>query len=955
MNLSACWIWRKSDDYNRYNETVVFRKTLSLPTMSSARVAITADSYYRLFLNGRWVNDGPGRSWPDHFQYDEFDVSAYLHPGENEVRVIARYFGVGSFHQVPREAGFLAQIEVRAADGAVQTIASDASWEAVLAPAWVSNTPKCSIQMECLEVYDARLDVPPFYEQAAVRYKAAEGPWKNLAARDVALLTKKPVSFVRFVEANIVESRWQSYTFPLGRLCHPGLIEANFNTSMACAVSAVLRAERDTVVGIASDTMTASLNGQVVKDRRANLKAGDNFLLAVPSYPFTHLKDMSLVFSGCEDVAFVNPMDSDESPWCFTPLPETSVVMNDLEFITQQDTVRHATETKLKAALSNLVAATDSAASLLKSRSDATRPLRAGEIILNDAHLRFINRRVVDGAVPRVDNPAALMHDNGDCSLVHPSPDGDVELVYDLGEENVGYLDFELMAHAGVEIVFSGVEFINRRGMVQHTGEMYRNTFAYTCKEGLNRFTSLKRRALRYGFITIRNLRSPVKVRLVRIVESTYPVHAAGSFRSSDPLLNRVWDISARTLKLCMEDTFTDCPLFEQTLWVGDARNESLFAYTAFGAHDLARRCIELAAQSLDSLPIVGCQVPSAWVCILPAWSFLWGISVWEYYFETADAQFLLQMWPAVLKNLRNADAMRGRNGLLSGPYWNLFDWAPIDEQHRTVLHNSMFLIGALDAALKCAKVLGDAKSARWLRSCRASVTRAVNRCWNAKKKSFPDSIHNDGAVSDRTSIHTSLLAVLYGIASGRMREQAVRNLLHIPKDMTPICSPFAIMYLYEALEALGRPGDIIESIYKNYTPMLDAGATTVWETFPRGSVEAGDFPTRSHCHAWSSAPVYFLNRIVLGIRQTAPGAARVEISPWLIKGMTRAEGATAMVSGAVYVRWNSDGKTLTVDAKAPDGCTLRFVRNASHGKLAIVFNGKRLGPAGPTAGLSPG
>jgi alpha-L-rhamnosidase len=948
MELKANWIWRRSADYHPYNETVVFRKALSLPAFSAARIAITADSSYRLFLNGRWVGDGPCRSWPKHFQYDEFDVSSFLTPGDNEIRVIARYFGVGSFHQVPLEAGFLAQMEVRAADGSTATVVTDASWDVALAPAWVSNTPKCTIQMECLEAYDARLDDSAAYEKAVVRYAAAAGPWKGLAPRDVALLTKTPFAFKRFVEANVVESQWLSYTFPLGRLCHPKLIEANYNTSMACVISTILRAERDTVVGIASDTMTASINGQVVKDRRAPLKAGDNFLLVVPAYPFTHLKDMSLIFSDVQGVTWVNPQGGAASPWCFTSLPETPVALDDIEFtMTQRETEASAVEARLRGALAAIVGSVSGACGLAAIVGSATRALRPDEFIVNDPHLRFTNRRVVAGATARVENPAALMHDNSEYTWVHPAPKGDVELVYDLGEENIGYLEFELLAHAGVEISFTGVEYINSQGAVQHTGEMYRNTLAYTCKDGLNRFTSLKRRAMRYAFITLRNLRAPVQVRLVRLVESTYPVNAVGSFQSSDPVLNRVWDISARTLKLCMEDTFTDCPLFEQTLWVGDARNESLFAYTAFGAHDLARRCIDLAAQSLDVLPIVGCQVPSAWVCILPAWSFLWGISVWEYYFETADEDFLRTLWPAVLKNLRNADAMRGEHGLLSGPYWNLFDWAPIDEQHRTVLHNAMLHVGALDAALKCAKVLGDGDAAAWLRPCRASVARALNRLWDAKKKAYPDSIHNDGSISDRTSIHTSLLSVLYGIATGKMREQAVRNLLHTPKDMTPICSPFAIMYLYEALEALDRPEDIIASIYRNYTPMLDAGATTVWETFPRGSVEAGDFPTRSHCHAWSSAPVYFLNRIVLGIRQTAPGGARVEISPWLVKGMTRAEGATALIAGAVHVRWKTDGTTLTVNAKAPAGSALRFVRNASHGKLAIVFNGKPVRPAG--------
>jgi len=173
------------------------------------------------------------------------------------------------------------------------------------------------------------------------------------------------------------------------------------------------------------------------------------------------------------------------------------------------------------------------------------------------------------------------------------------------------------------------------------------------------------------------------------LLESTYPVNAVGSFQCSDARLDHIWEISARTLKLCMEDTFTDCPLYEQTLWVGDARNESLFAYTTFGATDLARRCITLAGQSLERYPLAGCQVPSSWDCLLPAWSFLWGISVWDYYEYTGDRNFLQSVWGWVLGNLQGAEARLDERGLFSGPYWNMFDWAGIDDKHNTVLHNT--------------------------------------------------------------------------------------------------------------------------------------------------------------------------------------------------------------------------------------------------------------------------
>ena len=139
----------------------------------------------------------------------------------------------------------------------------------------------------------------------------------------------------------------------------------------------------------------------------------------------------------------------------------------------------------------------------------------------------------------------------------------------------------------GVCVDIFGVEYIAPDGRIQHT-DGNRNGMRYITRQGVNQFTSLKRRAQRYLFLTLRNQHAPVQIRNVHLVESTYPVNAIGSFACSDPRLDKIWEISTRTLKLCMEDTYTDCPLYEQTHWVGDARNESLFGYSVFGATDLA-------------------------------------------------------------------------------------------------------------------------------------------------------------------------------------------------------------------------------------------------------------------------------------------------------------------------------------------------------------------------------
>ena len=114
--------------------------------------------------------------------------------------------------------------------------------------------------------------------------------------------------------------------------------------------------------------------------------------------------------------------------------------------------------------------------------------------------------------------------------------------------------------------------------------------------------------------------------------------------------------------------------------------------------------------------------------------------------------------------------------------------------------------------------------------------------------------------------------------------------------------------------------------------------STTVWESFPTGTTGSGGFPTRSHTHAWSSAPSYFLNRIILGIRPTSPGAQTVQISPRL-SGLTWARGTIATTQGPIAVAWQlkKDG-SLDITCTAPESVKVEFVKNDSH-PANVAFN----------------
>jgi alpha-L-rhamnosidase len=897
------WIWCSGTDPEGYNQTVLFRKEFTVRRRQEARLRIVADSWYRVRVNGVWIHDGPARAYPEELVYDEHDCTAALRRGKNRIEVIVRYFGCGTFHQIPRQGGLRAALQLE--DGTV--IGTDASWQAAPSPAWRRWTPKISIQMEPVEEYDARLadhlECRPSVELAR--------PGVTLSPRGTGLLTRVPRRPVGSPQAVVTAAVRPREVVPVTRLAHPGVVEANHYTSRPVVLGAVLEVRRGGTYDFSGGPWAVAIDGRAVKPGRVKLRAGRHTVLFFCTAFYGHDKDVAFPWRHLPGATW--------GPWTVAVAGDFLFRGNDLRWMAFPDREARALEARWQRLIQRQSRAWKQPEQAWPWPADV-REIPPDQLFLGDFAAEFAARRPRPRAKARLEG-----------KKVFPSAAGDVELRFDFGRQVCGYFDFVLEADAGVTVDLNAVEYIAPDGAIQHTFPNNRNGLRYITKPGVNRFTSLKRRSGRYIFITLRNQKAPVEIKSLRIIESTAPVRAAAKFRCSDRVLEKAWSMSERTLQLCMEDTFTDCPLYEQTLWIGDARNEALYASTVYGTHDVSARGLELGAQSLGRFPLVGCQVPSAWECLLPAWSFLWGMHVWEHYFLGGDKAFLRKMWPAVVRNLEGAWQRIGPRGLFAGPFWNLLEWAPIDHDHEAVLHNSMLLASALRAGENCATVLGESSSAtKYLRQ-RTKLTRAINRFWNPRSGSYPDALlDRTGAPSRKTCQHTSMLAIMCGVTTPEIARQALRNLLQPPRGMTRVASPFAMQFFYEALEEAGECDAIVDSIREKFGPMAAAGADTVWEMFPGADFETRGFPTRSHCHAWAASPLYFLHRIVLGVRPTVPGGRAFTVSPW-INGLDSAAGATATPHGPVHVAWRRMRGKLVVDITAPRGVRVKLAGNRTH------------------------
>lgn len=86
-------------------------------------------------------------------------------------------------------------------------------------------------------------------------------------------------------------------------------------------------------------------------------------------------------------------------------------------------------------------------------------------------------------------------------------------------------------------------------------------------------------RTYRFIGLEIQTGKEPLKITGFDYLETGYPLEVKTEVTTSDESLAPIWDISLRTLKRCMHETYEDCPFYEQLQYAMDSRSQILYTY----------------------------------------------------------------------------------------------------------------------------------------------------------------------------------------------------------------------------------------------------------------------------------------------------------------------------------------------------------------------------------------
>ena len=505
-------------------------------------------------------------------------------------------------------------------------------------------------------------------------------------------------------------------------------------------------------------------------------------------------------------------------------------------------------------------------------------------------------------------------------------------VVVDLGREECGFIDLELDAVGGTIVdIAVGEHLADLRVRAAMGGY---NNFAsrYITSAGRQRFVHYAERyAGRYVQLHFTNMQGPVTLRYAGLLPAEYPVDMRGSFCCSDSLSERIYEVSRRTLHLCMHERYEDCPWREQALYAEDARTEALVGYYVFGEYNLARVSLDLLGRSVADDGFVQICAPTRTALKIPSATMAWLIGLAEYVRFSGDIDQIEQ-------HIQRADAMiethckRLVNDLLPCPhgkeYWQFYDWADglsgsiartdeeaLSGQRFDAILNFLFIV-ALHELATVFDYCGQHKRAREYRSRAATMRQAAHEMfWNAAEHSYVTYVGQE-AIEGHYAEMTQSLALLADVPEPETAHVLRDRLTQGDNGLTPISLGMAI-YKYDAIlkgpQQLGSRA--IRMVTEEWRTMLNDGATTFWETI-KGHVDFNG--CGSLCHGFSTVPAYVYQAHELGIQPVEPGFSRFCVRP-VFGDVAWASGKIPTPAGDIEVSWEKRGESYVGRLEHPE------------------------------------
>ncbi|MFF3921611.1 alpha-L-rhamnosidase C-terminal domain-containing protein [Paenibacillus lactis] len=376
----------------------------------------------------------------------------------------------------------------------------------------------------------------------------------------------------------------------------------------------------------------------------------------------------------------------------------------------------------------------------------------------------------------------------------------------------------------------------------------------------------------------------------IRLEAAGVALNQVGQLQVDQPLMRRIYDVSVHTSRVCHQIGLWDGIKRDRLNWAYDIYLAAKTEYSLWDDYSVLKR----------SLRELGRTPYGYWMNNLPSYTLWWLSSIWDYYFETGDRAFVLELREELLRHIAwvraNADAGTGVFMPEAEGTYSFIEWSPMAESESWACLNAIYSM----TKSQMQQLAGDIPE--------------LGIQWGEPRAELDESRFIGSSYA--------LLTSVIGIKSGYVGKEHARRFLLGYRLRDPL-TPLSAYWLAECYSEHGMHERAWEVIATVWGTMLDAGATTFWEGVrltPSSDIHhalttytAYSSYRMSLCHSWSSTPVVWIAKYVLGIRALSPGYERIAFEPHAIGGLTAASGVIPSPRGPISVEWRleKDGRMI--------------------------------------------
>jgi alpha-L-rhamnosidase len=395
---------------------------------------------------------------------------------------------------------------------------------------------------------------------------------------------------------------------------------------------------------------------------------------------------------------------------------------------------------------------------------------------------------------------------------------------------------------------------------------------------------------VRFAWINVKAPATPWHITAIRAVCQVKPANYAGSFACSDPLLTKIWYMSAYGVKASLCKDYFGSILMDRgdrMSWTGDAHTSQAAALVALGNFDFIKKNIDNTSQQSNGIR---------------SYSLYWVFSLLDYYRYTGDAATLEKYISNVCAKLDDAYGVFGKDPKLKFYGWDERLCAGFEIWFKSSPEaQNAYKMLSIRAWNDFAAVMGQAGRAD------------LRDKYSGYAKEKMTELRKSGSFTTDYGLHAAADAINTGsLNAGEQDALFAKHFLDRVNRLS--LSPFNQYFIIQAMARMGRHDDALSSVRDMWGGMVKYGGTTTFEVYrpswnevvdPSAAVPNAQCGIVSLCHPWGAGVVKWLNEEVLGIVPTQPGFKTFDILPHPGRTLTQISGATPTPHGNISARFD--------------------------------------------------